>query len=109
VAPPARPGHYKLFFASSEAARGWEELCRQAPGNTLTAYEAIGADPCPTPPTPRQHPLKGELALRAYGGKTLPVWQYEVTGSGRIWYLVDHDTRTCWIHVAGTGHPKQTD
>lgn len=49
------------------------------------------------------------MSTGAYGGKTLPVWQYEVTGGGRIWYLVDHDARTCWIHLAGTGHPKQTD
>jgi hypothetical protein len=32
-----------------------------------------------------------------------------VTAGGRIWYLVDHDTRTCWIKHAGTGHPKATD
>jgi hypothetical protein len=105
AAPPARPGHYTLRFAGSEAVKGREELCRQAPGNTRTAYEAIESDPSPTPPTPRQHPLKGQLATGSYGGTTLPVWQYEVTGGGRIWYMVDHDTRTCWIHLAGTGHP----
>lgn len=109
TAPPARPGTYTLRFASSDAAKGWEELCREAPANTRTAFETIETNPCPVPATARHHQLRGSLATGAYGGRRLPQWQYEVTGSGRIWYLVDHSTRTCWIHYAGTAHPKQTD
>ena len=109
AAPPPRPGCYALRFAANDAAKGWDELCRQAPANTRAAYDAIEATPCPVPPTSRQHPLKGSLGMDSYGGKTLPQWQYEVTAGGRIWYLVDHDTRTCWIKHAGTGHPKATD
>lgn len=109
VAPPARPGAYSLRFASSDAVKGWEELCRQAPGNTRAAFEAIESDPCPSPPTARQHPLKGQLATAVHAGRVLPAWQVEVTGAGRIWYLVDHESRTCWIHLARTGHPKQTE
>jgi hypothetical protein len=108
AAPPPRPGGYTLRFATNDAAKGWEELCRQAAANTRAAFEAIEADPCPSPPTPRHHQLKGQLAHDSYGGEALPQWQYEVTG-GRIWYLVDQDTRTCWIKEAGTGHPKKTD
>jgi len=84
-------------------------LCRQAPGNTRAAYEAIETTPCPAHPTTRQHQLKGSLATATHGGKILPLWQYEVTAGGRIWYLVDHDSRICWIHLAATGHPKATD
>lgn len=109
AAPPPRPGGYELRFATNDAAKGWEELCRQAPANTRTAFEAIESTPCPAPATPRHHQLKGTLATGAHGGRVLPQWQYEVTGGGRIWYLVDHDTRICWIKVAGTGHPKITD
>jgi hypothetical protein len=109
AAPPPRPGGYVLRFASNDAAKGWEELCRQAASNTRTAFDAIEADPCPAPPTSRQHPLKGSLSTDTYGGRTLAQWQYEVTAGGRVWYLVDHETRTCWIKRAGTGHPHQTD
>jgi hypothetical protein len=109
AAPPPHPGGYTIRFAANDAAKGWEELCRQAAGNTRAAFDAIEANPCPTPPTARQHQLKGQLAVDTYGGKTLPQWQYEVTSGGRIWYLVDHDTRTCWIKEAGTGHPKKTE
>jgi hypothetical protein len=109
VAPPARPGCYTLRFATADAAKGWEDLCRQAPGNTRTAFEAIETDPAPQPSTGRHHRLKGGLATDTYAGKTLEQWQYEVTGAGRIWYLIDRDTLTCWIRLAGTGHPKATD
>jgi hypothetical protein len=42
-------------------------------------------------------------------GSVLDHWQIEVTGAGRIWYLVDPDKRLVWIDYAGTGHPKATD
>jgi len=109
AAPPARPGQYAIRFATNDAAKGWEELCRQAPGNTRSAFEAIESDPSPSPPTSRHHQLKGQLATDGYGGRQLEQWQYEVTGAGRIWYLIDRDARTCWIREAGTGHPRKTD
>ncbi len=34
--------------------------------------------------------------------------QIEVTGAGRVWYLVDHEKATIWIDYAGPGHPKAT-
>lgn len=109
AAPPPRAGGYAIRFATNEAAKGWEDLCRQAAANTRAAFDAIEAQPCPTPPTTRHHQLKGQLAFDDYRGRRLPQWQYEVTAGGRIWYLVDHDTRTCWIKEAGAGHPKRTD
>ena len=36
-------------------------------------------------------------------------WQIEVTGGGRIWYLVDTRRRVLWIKAAGTAHPKETE
>jgi len=42
-------------------------------------------------------------------GRTLDRWQIEVTGAGRVWYLVDHESRTIWIDYAGPGHPRATD
>lgn len=96
-------------FATNDAAKGWEELCQQAPANLRVAFDAIESEPCPSPSTGRQHPLKGSLSTDTHAGKTLPQWQYEVTAGGRIWYLVDHDSKTCWIKLAGTAHPKQTE
>jgi hypothetical protein len=106
VAPPAKPGRYVLKFATNEAAKAWEHLCSQAPGNTRAAYETIESNPCPMPPTDRQHQLKGQLAIDCYRGEQLPQWQYEVTGAGRIWYLVDHHSLICWSKEGHYGPPK---
>lgn len=109
VAPPARSNEYELRFATNDAAKGWEELCRQAAGNTRVAFEAIRSCPCLLPATERQHRLKHDLARGTHGGRRLEQWQYEVTGGGRVWYLVSHETRTVWLVHAGPGHPKATD
>ena len=37
------------------------------------------------------------------------VWQYEVTGGGRLWYVIDDQTKTVWLTEATTGHPKVTE
>lgn len=109
AAPPPRPGGYAVRFGSNDAAKGWEELCRQAATNTRAAFDAIETDPCPMAPSGRQHQLKGALSADTYGGKTLAQWQYEVTAEGRVWYLIDDATRTCWIKYAGTTHPGATE
>ena len=59
-----------------------------------------------------------ELYVRSWKGPTA-VWyrdaiashqgSIEVTGGGRIWYLLDPSRRIVWITEAGTGHPKTTD
>ncbi|MGO9081642.1 MAG: hypothetical protein ACLQDY_21795 [Streptosporangiaceae bacterium] len=45
----------------------------------------------------RHHRLKGSLGTAAWKGEPLERWQYEVTGGGRIWYLIDDARRTAWI------------
>lgn len=65
--------------------------------------------PAPAAQTNRHHQLKGALAYALHDGKQLLCWQIEVTGGGRIWYLIDADRRTVWITEAGTGHPKRTN
>ncbi|MFJ4504038.1 hypothetical protein [Streptomyces sp. NPDC088864] len=76
--------------------------------------QAISAAPStefvpPTDDPQRHHRLKGKLGSTRWKGQTLERWQYEVTGGGRVWYLVDDANRTAWITYAGTGHPKTTD
>jgi hypothetical protein len=108
VAPPPGPEERDVRFGDSDSAKGWEELCRQAPGNTLAAWAAMRQNPAPRTDTPRHHRLLGRLATRELKGRVLDHWQIEVTAAGRIWYLVDHETATIWIDYAGPGHPKAT-
>jgi hypothetical protein len=109
VASPPGPGEWEIRFATSEAAKGWEELCNQVPGNTREAWLVLRTEPGPRPPTGRHHQLKYDLATRVLKGIELTHWQFEVTGGGRIWYLLDIAHRTVWIDHAGTGHPRATD
>jgi hypothetical protein len=83
------------------------EFGRQAPGNTLKAWETMRRDPPPMD-SPRHHRLKGSLAAAMVKGRALDRWQIEVTGAGRIWYLVDRENATVWIDYAGLGHPRAT-
>lgn len=50
-----------------------------------------------------------ELSTVKVGHKAFDHWRIEVTGAGRIWYLVDPDKTTVWVDYAGPGHPKATD
>ena len=82
VAPPAAGEVWDLRFATSEAAKGWDELCRQAPANALVAYEKLRRRAIAQEPTMRHHRLKGNLAAGVHNGVEMEQRQYEVTASG---------------------------
>jgi hypothetical protein len=109
AAPPPGEGEYDVRFADNDASKGWEDLCSQAATNLLAAWRLMRSNPNPAVTTQRHHRLKGTQKIATYKGKLYPQWQIEVTGGGRIWYLLDEERRTCWITYAGTGHPKATD
>ena len=109
MAPPPGPGDWDIRFRNNDAARGWEELCRQAPGNALAAWSAMRRSPTPPTDSKRQHRLHREMGTGVVKGRALDRWQIEVTGGGRVWYLVDADKATIWIDYAGPGHPKATE
>ena len=35
--------------------------------------------------------------------------QYEVTGGGRLWYVVDDRNKTVWLTETMPGHPEATE
>lgn len=108
VSPPAIGDEWEIRFLTSEAASGWEHLCAQAPGNTRWAWELMRTSPG-APETPRHSRLRGKLATGEYGGRALERWEIEVTGGGRIFYLLDKDKHVVRLERAGPGHPKITD
>ena len=109
AAPPPTGGEYDLGFASSAAANGWDELGRHAAGNLRRAFDAIRANLRARTSPERHHRLKGSLGTALLKGERLERWQDEVTGGGRIWYVIDDATRIAWVTYAGAGHPKATD
>lgn len=109
VAPPPVADEYDVRFGNADSAKGWEELAQQATGNLRRAFETIRSSPRTHTAPGRHHRLKGSLGTGTFKGQDLERWQFEVTGGGRIWYLIDDASRTVWIVYAGTGHPKVTD
>ncbi|HTR93456.1 MAG TPA: hypothetical protein VMI73_17125 [Trebonia sp.] len=109
VAPPPGPDEWDIRFRDNDAARGWEELCNQAPDNTLDAWARLRRNPLPIVQSPRQHCLRGKLGRGSVKGRSLDRWQIEVTRAARIWYMADSETTTVWIDEAGPGHPKATE
>jgi hypothetical protein len=57
----------------------------------------------------RHHRLRGELASKLHDGKSLEQWQYEITGAGRVWFLIDDDKHRVWFVEVALGHPSKTD
>jgi len=108
---PAPPigSEWRLRFATTEAAKGWVDLCSEAPGNTRRCFEALRSDPLAMNDVDRQHRLHGRLATGILGGTPFPQWEYEVTAGGRARYLVDEPRRTVHLVYASTRHPKDTD
>jgi hypothetical protein len=109
AAPPHVGDEYDIRFDNAESAKGWDELARAVPANLRRAFDTIRATPRPIPSTERHHRLRGSLSTVGRREANLEQWQFEVTGCGRIWYLIEETTRTVWITYAGTGHPKKTD
>jgi hypothetical protein len=70
---------------------------------------AMRRNPMPRTDSARHSRLHGRLSTVQIGDKRFDHWQIEVTGGGRIWYLVDIDKATVWIDYAGPGHPKATE
>ncbi|GIF48758.1 hypothetical protein DFJ67_3662 [Asanoa ferruginea] len=109
VAPPGQPGGWEARFATSEAAKGWEQLCQAARANTWEAWIILTERPDAPENPARQHRLRGSLATRAIGRDVLDQWQYEVTAGGRIWYCPDPRRRIVWVVAASPAHPKATE
>lgn len=109
VPSPPVGTEWRLRFATNEAAKGWGDLCTEAPGNTRRCYEALRDAPDSTNAPDRQHRLRGGLATATLGGTEYPQWEYEVTAGGRVRYLVDEPRHTVHLVYASTRHPKDTD
>jgi hypothetical protein len=109
VTVPAPDDLWEIRFASTDAVRGWEELCRLALANTRRCFEDLRTQPRSRARPDRQHHLRGDLATHRHNGADLEQWEYEVTSGGRVRYAIDDDARALWLVYASPRHPKDTD
>lgn len=108
VAPPPIGDEWDVRFGTSEAARGWGELCAASPDRTRAAFDLLRVNPRP-PQDGSHYQLRGSLSTHDRAGRTLEQWQIKVSSSGRIWYLPDDNNHTVWITRASPKHPKETE
>ncbi|GHJ30856.1 hypothetical protein TPA0910_52890 [Streptomyces hygroscopicus subsp. sporocinereus] len=109
AAPPAPDGHWEVRFADAASAKGGLGQPRPAgPREHLPRLDHHAYRP-QTGHRDNPAPPPQGLAHGTHRGQTCEQWQIEVTGGGRIWYLLDAARETCWITFAGTGHPRATD
>jgi hypothetical protein len=98
-----------LRFATKSASEHWARLCNIAAGNCAEMHARLTADPRHRVNPDRHHQLKGELKSKPHGGRELEQWQYEITGAGRVWFLIDDTKRRVWLTEITLGHPSKTD
>jgi hypothetical protein len=107
-APPVGD-EWDLRFAAKAAADAWDKLCNVAATNCARLHGELRADPRHAKNPSRHHQLKGELSTGNHGGRILEQWQYEVTGAGRVWFLIDDDNRRVLFTKVSLGHPSGTE
>lgn len=98
-------GGWEPRFATSEAAKGWHELRRVGAAPVGEAWTVLAERPARPRDPSRQHRLRGRLAEREVGGRSLQQWQYEVPGGGRIWCCPDAERRVAWVVAVAPVHP----
>lgn len=77
--------------------KDWEKLLSLHPQNALRCYEDLSTVPMVRQPK-RVFPLKG----KRYKGS----WEYEITGSERVFYIPDPQKLKVEVYYAGK-HPKE--
>lgn len=99
-----------LAVWKSRRREGMDELANGKMGNALARlYDLLVKEPRSGSNPDRHHQLHGDLATRVHDGRTLDCWQHEISGSGRVWFLIDDENGTVWIVWVGEGHPAATD
>ncbi|WP_262379441.1 hypothetical protein [Nonomuraea sp. PA05] len=106
---PPQDDEWDIRFGTSDAAIGWEELCRHALANTRRCFETLRLAPRSRASPDRQHRLRGALATYRHNGKDLEQWEFEVTSGGRVRYAIDDSNRMVWVVYASPRHPKDTE
>ncbi|RLV57191.1 hypothetical protein D9V41_00600 [Aeromicrobium phragmitis] len=106
VARPTKRSEYELYFASTNARKGWTDLIATIRGPLADTWDFLTKSPLEV--TPTNYPLKGELGVVQREGRSHERWQHKPTarGSARIWFYVEGNT--VYLEQVHTSHPHQT-
>lgn len=104
VPRPLKRAEYRIEFASRQAEKGWQDLLATTRSAVVEAWDFLTRTPLES--SPRNHTMRGELAIVVRDDRTHERWQHELPGGARIWFYVDDGT----VHLVDvfTAHPNQT-
>lgn len=110
VPRPIGKDEWTLRFGNKDASKTWDELLNSKLKPALVRFwDVVVKEPRSTYNRSRHHQLKGSLATRTLKGVEMEQWQHEISGAGRIWFLIDDKNRTVWVMEVNPGHPSKTD
>ena len=106
VARPLRKTEFEIFFASSQAEKGWRDLVATRKSDAAFAWDFLTKTPDST--TAHSYRLKAELSVTRRDGVLHDRWQLKpsLTGTARIWYFIVE--RRVYLEAVHTAHPNQT-
>lgn len=108
-AAPA-PSPWTIRPVSERVRREWEQATAAQPELMAALRERLRLRPLDRSDNPRRtHRLRPPLADKRVGDKTLPQWQRELTGGGRVFYCPDREERVVWVTRVDLAHPRETE
>lgn len=102
--PAPTKEEYEIIFGTSDAQKGWQNVCATQRNIVVTAWERLTADPLADDTT--CHGMKGVLEFVTNKDGTYRRRRYELSHGARIRFCVD-GTRVVLIDV-NTHHPNAT-
>lgn len=108
--PPHVPGaRWKLRWGKAKCEKQWAELRNSGFATKLDwLARQLQQEPRWAGSQSRHHQLKGTLAAQEYGGETCERWQHEISGGGRVWFVIHDATQTVYIVLVSAGAPSRT-
>ncbi len=100
----------EVGFASARALSEWNAAMSGELELMARELDRLTHRPLDRGQNPRRtHPLRPPLDKKTIGAVALPLWQQEITASGRLWYCPDKSTLRVWVVKVSLRHPKETD
>lgn len=106
VPRPPKKIEYEIRYATTDAAKGWQDLAATIRNPLAEAWDFLTRSPLAK--TPTNYPLRGELGTISRKGKTYERWQHKPTlkGTARVWFFVEG--HTVYLEQVHTSHPNET-
>ena len=90
---------WTVVGSNSRVVKNWRQLVLSCPENAIRCYQHLSSNPMQRSPG-RIFPLRGK--------KFKGAWEYEITGSDRVFYVPLPDEKRVIVYYAGK-HPVKNE